>query len=165
MQFNTDGNLALEKSILNDEASIYNLIIQSFYPNLTENENQKAIESMISIYPVLSGIMIVVLAPVLEEITYRFGLFGIGYHKNKCIGFILSSLVFGLIHTNFFGVTEELLIIELLNFPSYVISGFILSYAFYKENSLVPSMTAHAINNLFAFLSSLTATGLVMYVF
>ena len=26
--FNTDGNIALEKSILNDEASIYNLIIQ-----------------------------------------------------------------------------------------------------------------------------------------
>ena len=28
MQFNTDGNIALEKSILNDEASIYNLILQ-----------------------------------------------------------------------------------------------------------------------------------------
>ena len=28
MQFNTDGNIALEKSILNDEASIYNLIVQ-----------------------------------------------------------------------------------------------------------------------------------------
>lgn len=28
MQFNTDGNIALEKSILNDEASLYNLIIQ-----------------------------------------------------------------------------------------------------------------------------------------
>lgn len=28
MQFNTDGNIALEKSILNDEASIYNLIQQ-----------------------------------------------------------------------------------------------------------------------------------------
>ena len=27
-QFNTDGNLALEKSILNDEASLYNLIVQ-----------------------------------------------------------------------------------------------------------------------------------------
>lgn len=27
-QFNTDGNIALEKSILNDEASIYNLIVQ-----------------------------------------------------------------------------------------------------------------------------------------
>ena len=28
MQFNTDGNLALEKSILNDEASMYNLLLQ-----------------------------------------------------------------------------------------------------------------------------------------
>ena len=28
MQFNTSGNLALEKSILNDEASVYNLILQ-----------------------------------------------------------------------------------------------------------------------------------------
>ena len=28
MQFNTDGNIALEKSILNDEASLYNLIVQ-----------------------------------------------------------------------------------------------------------------------------------------
>lgn len=28
MQFNTDGNIALEKSILNDEASMYNLLIQ-----------------------------------------------------------------------------------------------------------------------------------------
>jgi len=26
MQFNTDGNLALEKSTLNDEAALYNLI-------------------------------------------------------------------------------------------------------------------------------------------
>ena len=28
MQFNTDGNIALEKSILNDEASIYNMLLQ-----------------------------------------------------------------------------------------------------------------------------------------
>ena len=28
MQFNTDGNIALQKSILNDEATIYNLILQ-----------------------------------------------------------------------------------------------------------------------------------------
>jgi hypothetical protein len=28
MQFNTDGNLALEKSILNDESSMYNLLLQ-----------------------------------------------------------------------------------------------------------------------------------------
>ena len=45
MQFNTSGNLALEKSILNDEASMYNLVLQfeSFLNGLLEpyNKNPK----------------------------------------------------------------------------------------------------------------------------
>ena len=45
MQFNTSGNLALEKSILNDEASMYNLLLQfeSFMNSLLDpyNKNPK----------------------------------------------------------------------------------------------------------------------------
>ena len=43
MQFNTDGNIALEKSILNDAASLYNLILQfeSFMNDLIEKYNKK----------------------------------------------------------------------------------------------------------------------------
>lgn len=45
MQFNTDGNIALEKSILNDEASLFNLIVQfeEFLNKLVEkfNKNKK----------------------------------------------------------------------------------------------------------------------------
>lgn len=42
MQFNTDGNIALEKSILNDEASLYNLLSQfeSFLNMLIEPFNK-----------------------------------------------------------------------------------------------------------------------------
>ena len=41
MQFNTDGNIALEKSILNDESSIYNMILQfeQFLNELIESCN------------------------------------------------------------------------------------------------------------------------------
>jgi len=41
MQFNTDGNIALEKSILNDEASIYNMLLQfeEFLNELVESNN------------------------------------------------------------------------------------------------------------------------------
>lgn len=41
-QFNTDGNIALEKSILNDEASMYNLLVQfeSFLNILIEQYNK-----------------------------------------------------------------------------------------------------------------------------
>ena len=43
MQFNTDGNIALEKSILNDEAAMYNLLIQfeSFLNDLIQPFNTK----------------------------------------------------------------------------------------------------------------------------
>lgn len=47
MQFNTDGNIALEKSILNDEAAMYNLLAQfeGFLNDLLEpfNKNPKKI--------------------------------------------------------------------------------------------------------------------------
>ena len=48
MQFNTDGNIALEKSILNDEATMYNMLLQ-FEDFLNElvapfNKNVKKIE-------------------------------------------------------------------------------------------------------------------------
>lgn len=43
MQFNTDGNIALEKSILNDAASFYDLILQfqAFINNIIEKYNKK----------------------------------------------------------------------------------------------------------------------------
>lgn len=48
MQFNTNGNLALEKSILNDEATMYNLLLQfeDFLNELLEpyNKSKKKVE-------------------------------------------------------------------------------------------------------------------------
>ena len=41
MQFNTDGNIALEKSILNDEATLYNMLLQfeNFLNDLIKKHN------------------------------------------------------------------------------------------------------------------------------
>ena len=48
MQFNTDGNIALEKSILNDEATMYNLLLQfeEFLNDLIKpyNKSKKKVE-------------------------------------------------------------------------------------------------------------------------
>lgn len=45
MQFNTDGNIALEKSILNDEASMYNLVLQFevFLNDICDDFNSKRV--------------------------------------------------------------------------------------------------------------------------
>jgi hypothetical protein len=48
MQFNTDGNIALEKSLLNDEATLYNMLLQfeEFLNDLLEpfNTSKKKVE-------------------------------------------------------------------------------------------------------------------------
>ena len=53
MQFNTDGNIALEKSILNDEATMYNMILQfeQFLNELLEpfNTSKKKVEYKVQI--------------------------------------------------------------------------------------------------------------------
>lgn len=53
MQFNTDGNLALEKSILNDEASLWNLIQQfeTFLNILIKPFNNKKLYYKVQILP------------------------------------------------------------------------------------------------------------------
>ena len=55
MQFNTDGNIALEKSILNDEAAMYTLITQfeSFLNLLIKpfNKNPKKIQFKVELLP------------------------------------------------------------------------------------------------------------------
>ena len=53
MQFNTDGNIALEKSILNDEATMYNMILQfeEFLNELLDpiNTNRRKVEYRVQI--------------------------------------------------------------------------------------------------------------------
>jgi len=46
MQFNTDGNIALEKSILNDEATLYNMLLQfeNFLNDLIKKNNSGKIK-------------------------------------------------------------------------------------------------------------------------
>jgi hypothetical protein len=55
MQFNTSGNLALEKSILNDEATMYNLILQfeEFAESLLKvfNKNPKRLKYQVQMLP------------------------------------------------------------------------------------------------------------------
>ena len=147
---------------------VYNMFISTFYP-IKDNANEEAVNNVIINSPILSFFFVTLFAPIVEEFTYRLGLFGLCAKKNKYLGFILSSLIFGLIHSPFLSgaflnMTHEELIIELLNLPAYMISGLILCLAYYNEESLVTSMTAHFTNNFVAFIMTFAASGAVQNV-
>ena len=127
----------------------YNLIISQFI-DLGTNTNEVAAESMIVAYPVLSIIVLGILGPICEEITYRYGLFSLLDKKNKILAYILTPLVFAIIHFDFTGD----LVIELLNLPVYIIAGLSLTFA-YDRFGFNTAIIAHITNNLYAIITTL----------
>lgn len=119
------------------------------------NSNQSAIEKMTENYPISLVIMTVILAPIVEEFTYRLGVFNLLRRKNRWVAYGVSALIFGFIHFDFSVDTAAALKTELINIPSYIISGLILCRAYEKHQNIATSIIAHAINNGIAILSLL----------
>lgn len=131
---------------------VCNIVITIITGPVEENQNQNVLIELAKASPLFMGITTVVLAPFFEEITYRYSLFGVVHKKSRILAYVVTILVFGLIHFDFncFGSAERMKI-EFLNLPSYLISGGILCYAYEKEDSLICSIVAHATNNFIAF--------------
>lgn len=136
----------------------YNLLLSLIMPSFGSNDNEASVDNMILINPVLSFITVVLLAPLVEEITYRYGLFA-GIRKySRVLAYIVTSLVFALIHFDFNFTDQAVLINELLNLPTYIFAAVMLCYAYDKNSALATSMTAHLINNLTAVITTIIAS-------
>ena len=62
-------------------------IISSFIsPDITTNENESSIRTIISTLPIAAFLFVVVFAPITEEITYRLGIFHNIKKKNNSFG-------------------------------------------------------------------------------
>ena len=127
---------------------LYNMFIEAV-GGASSNDNQQVVEKAITLYPAGCVIVLGFIGPMCEEISYRLGLYGLIRKKNMWVALVVSSLIFGLIHFNFAVDTKEGLINELINLPSYIISGAILAFG-YEIGGLGTSITAHVTNNLIA---------------
>ena len=114
------------------------------------NANEQLVRQMVKTFPVLSLFVFGLIGPLTEEIGYRVGLFGFTSRFGKWVGYLVSSVIFGLVH---FDVTSlgsgdtARLIVELANLPSYVGAGLCLAFL-YDRFGLAGSYTAHTVNNL-----------------
>lgn len=126
-------------------------ILIDFIKKTEINANQNAVNDMVFANPFLSFITIVIIGPIVEEFTYRFGLFGYLKDINKKLAYAVTIILFALIHFEF---TTDLndLINELLNLPSYLIGAIILSIAYDKSDNLATPIIAHIFNNLISFI-------------
>ena len=130
----------------------YNLIIIATGYKISDNQNETSLTNVMRIYPILSFLAFVIFGPIVEEITYRLGLFSLLHRFNRPLAYIVTILVFGLIHMSF---NADTIVNELVNLPSYLIAGAILIIAYEKEGFGV-STIAHVANNMVSFILTIT---------
>lgn len=119
------------------------------------NGNQYDAESLLLSYPIPAFFLFAFLGPISEELTYRVGLYSLLRRYNKYLALILTTIVFALIHFRF---NSENIVGELWSLPSYLIAGFILTFA-YEKGGLSSSLTAHVIYNIVSFVMTLVQYG------
>ena len=140
---------------------VISLVIQAIRPT-PSNANQTAAESFIVAYPVISILVIGIIGPICEELTYRLGLYSFFRRINKVLAYILTAVIFGLIHFDFFAGSADAYITELLNLPSYMTAGFLLCL-WYEKFGLASSIIAHSFNNLYSIIATLLLALLKKY--
>lgn len=127
-------------------SSLVSLIMNKLFNNSSVNNNESSIDSITSIYPILSLIIFGIVGPFCEELTYRVGLFGGLAKKNRVLAYVGTALIFGFLHFSF-STDVDVLKTEFINLPNYIVSGLLLSY-YYEKEGLGVSFIAHMTNNL-----------------
>ena len=145
------GTVTIEKTALNKyiwlPALVWALAIvaQFFLPN-DPSVNQQMLEQMTHNQPLFSFFMIVVFAPLTEELTFRGMLARYVFPqqdniKQTALFLLVSTVLFALAH---FPTSPQ-------QFLVYASLGFSMGLAYINKGGLAYSMGLHALNNLISF--------------
>ena len=118
-------------------------------PSASEGANQSVAIEMVLRNPVACIIILGFIGPLVEELTYRVGLFTLCKRASTVLAYIVTTLVFAAIHIDFF---SDNIINELVALPDYIFAGVMFSLLYDKEG-FGASYLAHVANNLFSVIS------------
>lgn len=104
--------------------------------------NQEAVGSLFGEVPILMGLNIVLIAPVLEEFVFRKGFIGHVFSSRPYAGLIVSSILFGSMHM--------MAGFSLMAFLQYTMMGAVFGLIYIKSGKIETAMLAHVLNNLVA---------------
>lgn len=116
------------------------MIISNYFITKTSSlpSNELSVRTYMNTKFVESIITMVIMAPILEEITFRYSFSKI---KNKYLYLIISTILFAMIHINPENASELPFLIP------YGFLGLSFSLIFYKTKNIFASITAHALHN------------------
>ena len=113
------------------------------------NLNDHTISAQIQDAPRVTALIIVLLAPFVEEVLFRGLVFGNLRHKNRMTAYIVSALLFALLHVWQFAVVQQD-ITYFLVMLQYLVPGAVLAWAYEHSGTLWTSVGLHAAANALA---------------
>lgn len=119
--------------------SISNMLINTFTSQTASN--QEAIDAIFKTNPLYMFFSAVVIAPLLEELVFRFSFRKI--INNDYLFMFVSGISFGLIHI----LSSENILSELIFIIPYSIPGVIFAYTLVKSKNIFVPIGLHFIHN------------------
>lgn len=111
------------------------------------NPNDQSMDRVLREGGIVLNLATVLLVPVSEELLFRGILFRGLYDTNKVWAWVLSILLFGLVHiSGYIGTFDPILL--LLSFIQYVPAGLCLALAYRKAHTIVAPILLHSLINL-----------------
>ncbi len=123
------------------------LVFQFFFPTSSDSINQRAVESFTQNYPVLAFFLVVIFAPIIEEMLFRGLLAQYLFPKiektNKAILYmVVSGVLFSFAHTP----------TQFIHFMIYFTMGVSIAWLYVSKRDLRYPIALHMFNNLLGFL-------------
>lgn len=113
------------------------------------NLNDTTISAQIEDAPHMTLLIVVFLAPFVEEVLFRGLVFGNLRRKSAAVGYIVSCLLFALLHVWQFAVVNRDVTYFLLMLQ-YLVPGLVLSWVYDRTGTLWTSIGLHAAANALA---------------
>lgn len=125
------------------------LALSFLIPAELPNPNQDVVTGMVNTYFIPSLFLVVVLAPIVEEILFRGILFSLLYRRNRTLAYVASTLLFALIHVMIFLVLDFHLHL-LLTMLLYIPAGIAFCWTYEKSGNILTPILLHGIMNFIA---------------
>ena len=121
-------------------------IMEKLVPSAGTGENQSVAIAMILRNPFVSILTLGLIGPIVEELTYRVGLFTLCKRASNILAYAVTIILFTIIHIDFFSSD---IVTELVALPDYLMAAVIFSVLYHREG-FGASLLAHVGNNLFS---------------
>lgn len=136
-----------------------NMVDLTLFGPTMENANQQAVENLLFDSPIVGCLMTMVLAPVVEELIFRYYIFKGLEKRNIFLAYAVTALGFAAIHL-IASIGTPFFLQDLRSIPVYTVAGIVFCYAYHKTQNIGVNIGAHMLYNTLAtilvFVSSLS---------